>query len=315
MVEPMTRLQVISVIAICCVVAGCSNHQDAQTINTLRTQLSAAQSANSKLQAQVDELSEDVKRLSDTPSVRLQAIQELVAKGDLDGAKVALSQLKEIFPDAQETQTAESLVAELSAQIQAKQQQLAKLKSLKFRALPVTPSITSNGVTFHTLKVFTTKRWVSDSYQYEYHYNDADRGTKYIVLRANISSAQSKNPNLFPVAVYKVSGSNLDKVAEFSYAFVRWHDYGSYLGNYGDSGNDFAKSKTVKFTLAAQVSDSDLSAPLVVVASDEQCVNRIERDLPPAVAYLGVMCESLKQELSLDDMAGKSYHVIGRMNL
>jgi hypothetical protein len=310
----MKKFQVLSIACICLVFAGCTNQQANQTIAALRSQLSEAQGQNSKLKARVDELSRKVKALANTPSARLEAIRQLVAKRDLNGASAVSSELKSKYPNAQQTQAAEQLVRDLSARLQAEQEKQARLQKLKFRALDVTPTFTSSGITFRTLKMSTTSRWISDSYQYEYHYSDADRGTKYVVLRVNISSTNDKDPKLFPVAVYRVVGNKLDQVADFSYAFRRWHDYGSYLGNYGDSGNSFAKSKTVEFTLAAQVSDTYLKEPLLIVASDEQCVERINRDLAPAVAYIELSCTSLKQELPLSEMAGKKYHVIKRLN-
>jgi len=276
--------------------------------------LSEAQAQNSKLKARVDELSRKVKTLSDTPSVRLEAIRQLVVKGDTSGASTALSSLRSKYPNAQQTQTAEQLVHDLSVRLQAEQEEQARLQKLKFKALDITPNFTNNGITFRTVKTSTVGRWISDSYQYEYHYSDADRDTKYVVLRVDISSTNDKDPKLFPVAVYRVVGDKLMQVASFSYAFRRWQDYGSYLGNYGDSGNSFAKSKTVKFTLAAQVSDTYLKEPLLLVASDEQCVERINRNLAPAVAYIGLSCTSLKPELSLSEAATKKYRVIKRLN-
>ena len=310
----MKKFHVLSIACICLAFAGCTNQQADQTIATLNGQLSEAQGQNSKLKAQVDELSRKVKELSDTPSARLEAIRQLVAKGDVNGASAASSKLKSKYPDAQQTQTAEQLVHELAAQLQAAQEKQARLQKLKFRALDVTPTFTENGMTFRTLKTSTTSRWVSDSYSDEYHYSDADRGTKYVVLQVNVSSTNDKDPKLFPVAVYRVVGNKMERVADFSYAFRRWHDYGSYLGNYGDSGNDFAKSKTVEFSLAAQVGDTYLKQPLLVIASDEQCVERRNRSLAPAVAYIALDCTSLKQELSLSEAAGKNYHVVKRMN-
>ncbi len=317
----MRKAHICVLVVFCVLFGGCTSQQAENTIATLHKQLNAAKaqntklgSENEKLKAKVNHLTGEVKKLSDTPAARLQSIRKLVANSDLQKARAALEELHSKYPKADETRTATQVVAKLSEQVKAKQREKARLERLKFRAISVTPTFTHNGLKFHTLKVSRTRRWVSDSYHYEYHYRDADRGTRFIVLRVNISSKASKDPNLFPVAVYKVSGKKLIHVADFEYAFRRWRDYGSYLGNYSDSGNSFAKSKTVRFTLAAQVSDATLKAPLLVIASNEQCVERINRDLAPAVAYYGLSCKSLEQELSLADVAGNKYHVIKRYN-
>jgi hypothetical protein len=291
----MRKVHLCVLVALCVLFGGCTNQQAENTIASLHKQLTTAKEKNAKLgsenrelKAKIDHLADEVKKLSDTPAARLQSIRQLVANSDLQKARTALEELHGKYPRAEETRTATQIVAKLSEEVKAKQREKARLERLKFKAISVTPTFTHNGLKFRTLKVSRTGRWVSDSYHYEYHYRDADRGTKFIVLRVNISSKTSKNPNLFPVAVYKVSGKKLIHIADFEYAFRRWHDYGSYLGNYSDSGNSFAKSKTVRFTLAAQVSDANLKAPLMVVASNEQCVERINRDLAPAVAYFGV---------------------------
>jgi hypothetical protein len=317
----MRNIHIVSFVALCLLFGGCTNQQDENTIATLHKQISATKAENGKLkakngklEAQLNQLTAEVTQLSDTPSARLQAIRNFVAKNDLQGARASLVKMRSKYPKADQTLTASHIVQKLSEQIKADQRKLARLKKLKFRAISTAPTFTHNGLKFRALRVSRTRRWISDSYNGEYHYSEADRATRFIVLRVNISSKASKNPELFPVAVYKVSGEKLEHIANFSYAFRRWHDYGSYLGNYSDYGNSFAKSNTVRFTLAAQVSDADLKVPLMVIASNEQCVERINRDLPPAVAYFDLSCKSLKQELSLSDVAGKSFHVIKRYN-
>lgn len=47
----------------------------------------------------------------------------------------------------------------------------------------------------------------------------------------------------------------LHLIGKLSYEFRRWKDYGSYLGNHADYGNDFAHSSTIPFNLGLQVSE------------------------------------------------------------
>jgi hypothetical protein len=157
------------------------------------------------------------------------------------------------------------------------------------------------------------KRWTFDSYGSEYHYRDAVRGSKYVLTKVYITS-ESNNPNLPPILVYKLENGLLSLLGCQSYEFRRWKDYGSYLGNYADYGNDFAHSKTIPFNLGLQVSEEELNSfPIFVVMQKDGCFNRQKNSYGnPEIAYEKSFCD-YKESLSVDDFE-ENYHLLKVFN-
>jgi hypothetical protein len=99
------------------------------------------------------------------------------------------------------------------------------------------------------------------------------------------------------------------------YEFVRWEDYGSYLGNTADYGNDFAlTTKTIRFTTGLQVSTAELTNNAVfVVVKKINCFTRnYRRANNPPTSYIESNCGS-KSKLTLSDF-DKEYVVIKVFN-
>lgn len=122
------------------------------------------------------------------------------------------------------------------------------------------------------LKVTKTrkgKKWIFDRTGYQYFLRDADKGHQMYSLDITVGS-KGQNPELPSVEAWTVEGGQARRVCTFEWKFHRWDDYGSYLGNYHDSGNDFAKSDTVKFTVGHQLSDESLAGFLIVGVRKEK---------------------------------------------
>ena len=99
----------------------------------------------------------------------------------------------------------------------------------------------------------------------------------------------------------------------FRTEFNRWEDYATYLGNYHDSHNDFAKVNSVKFKLGLQVSDEKLNKPYAIVLMKENVLARhYERFDNPPVSYVG--SADYPSTLSLSDF-GSKYVIVKRYNL
>lgn len=133
--------------------------------------------------------------------------------------------------------------------------------------------------------------WVIDRTNYDYHYKTADKDEEYIKADLNIIS-ESKNPKLPDIAIFEYKDSMARKIATMSWAFYRWTDYGSYLGNYTDNMNDFAKSSSVAFTIAAPIKKNQAKGTILIVAAYiSTCVNRTANEYGrPIVVYASDLC-------------------------
>lgn len=111
------------------------------------------------------------------------------------------------------------------------------------------------------------------------------------------------DPDLPGFSIYWADGKILRKINDFDIRFSRWDDYGSYLGNDHDFGNNFAKTPTISFVIGAQISNDYLDKkPLYIVGTVSGCVHRsYERFRNPPVSYAGI-CSDLSDALSIDDL-------------
>ncbi|MDO4951204.1 MAG: hypothetical protein Q4E49_04005, partial [Bacteroidales bacterium] len=143
-------------------------------------------------------------------------------------------------------------------------------------------------------------------------YNDADRGNKYITMQMSVKST-NHNPDLPQAALYVISGDKMILGGTFETKFARWKDYGTYLGNYHDSSNDFSKVSTVKFKLGLQVSERTLAKPYAIVLKKKNVLSYYYEELSnPPISYIG--SANYPSYLSLDDFK-KDYVIIKRYNI
>lgn len=134
------------------------------------------------------------------------------------------------------------------------------------------------------------KQYTHDDYGYQYRYNDAERGDLFITCEISIT-AKSKDPTLPIFCAYNFKDGVLTPLGTFAYNFTRWEDYGTYLGNDADFGNDFAHTATIPFKIGLEVGKSDLKSPVYILALKNTCVVRNEdRFQQPAVKYDNGSC-------------------------
>src|SRR5690606_5418775 len=121
------------------------------------------------------------------------------------------------------------------------------------------------------------------------------------LARISISS-ESKNPDLPPILAYQYFDGKLMLLGTLGYEFRRWKDYGSYLGNYADYGNDFAHSKTIPFNLGYESSEDNLkSGKVYVVMRKVNCFTRKNKDYGrPEIQYQMGICAP-KSTLEVSD--------------
>ena len=121
------------------------------------------------------------------------------------------------------------------------------------------------------------------------------------------------NPNLPQLAAYSIKGEEMRLIGEFDTEYARWEDYGTYLGNYHDSSNDFSKVSTVKFKLGLQVSDEELSKPYAIVLMKKNVLtSHYDRFATPPQSYIG--SADYPTTLSIDDFKSE-YAIVKRYNL
>lgn len=127
------------------------------------------------------------------------------------------------------------------------------------------------------------------------------------LMRMGVIRSLQKHFHFLGIAAYVVDGDVLEKLANVDVRLARWSDYASYLGNYSDSRNDFAKSSKINFNLGVQISDEDLKRrPIFFVAQTTGCLERnFDRFGNPPVSYSGY-CEHLRSKLKLDNFLGDS---------
>lgn len=146
-----------------------------------------------------------------------------------------------------------------------------------------------------------------------WHYRDAVRGSDFVLADVTVSSP-SHNPMLPAIAVYRLESGSLRHIGQMHYEFYRWRDYGSYLGNYSDYGNDFAHTRAVRFAAGVELPEAALDgAPIFVLASKTGCHVRTEsRYGSPEVEYQPQNC-SVPDALDVSN-AQTDFSAVGLLN-
>lgn len=289
--------------------SSCSEHQ--ATSGTSGTDRAVAEEI-AGLKVQIAKLEKENADLRNTPSAMLVAVRD--AGSNLTKADAATTALKAKFPDSPEAKQAVGLVLRMKAEQAARDAEAQRMATLGLKALKVSSTLVGDEATISLSGVSQTRRWTSDAYGSEFHYRDAEKGSAFIVARVKASST-NKDPGLPGAALYRSDGATLKRVATFSYEFVRWQDYGSYLGNYDDYGNDFAHTDVIPMSIGADAALANLARPLFVVATKEGCHKRqYDRFHQPPVSYRASECSSLKETLEVSDFKTGGIAVVHRLD-
>ncbi len=257
-----------------------------------------------KLKHELDECKKIVAELSDTPQNRLMTARKHLSIGNIDTATAEFQELIRKYPGTMEAKAAEDEVTRISAQLRQRQELELRKKTLGYKALSEHNRIRVGPVEMKFSNVSLSREWSFDEHESDYHLIKAERGSMLVTARLVIT-ADTKDPELPPIAVYKMVNGELKLLGKMGYRFVRWNDYGSYLGNYADYGNDFAHSKSIPFSCGLEISEDDISdnAVFVVVAKQNCILRSNDRFGTPPVSYVEGGC-NVKQTLSIDDLDG-----------
>ncbi|NLW04152.1 MAG: hypothetical protein GX029_02845 [Pseudomonadaceae bacterium] len=318
------KILITSLLSCLLIIQGCDNqvHLDLEQQKKLNAVLvdenKTVVNKNSDLSAEIDKLEKQVialekenKTLSNTAERQLTKIKEHIDKEDDVLAKAALGTLEKTFPLSAELKFGTELLAELTSILESRKQEEERKKRLGFKILKETKNVNLETVSIAAQPPKIVNRWTFDSYDDSYHYRDAGRGKKFVTVRLSVTapSAEEIDPNLPFFGLYTVEKGSLKLLSSMKYEFVRWSDYGSYLGNYFDPINSFSHRKTIPLTIGEEVTEEQLKAPLYLVGTSEQCVKRSVGHGRPNVAYRGFYCNP-KQTLTLDQVSSNEYFVL-----
>ncbi|PZE18732.1 hypothetical protein DNU06_02575 [Putridiphycobacter roseus] len=268
------------------------------------------------LKKELKNCSIELQEIKNTPENRILNAKKSYANGDIFSAKLEYEDIKINFP---KTEYSEIAIKELKviARDDAKKKledakqkaEEERKKALGFKILKQSSKVKFNDVTLKFDKIWLGKRWIFDNYGNRYFLRDATRGSKHILARVSISS-ESKNPTLPPILAYEYIDGRLQLIGVLDYEFRRWEDYGSYLGNYADYGNDFAHTKTIPFNLGLEVDEDKLKkGRIYIVMEKNNCFFRDVKKLgSPEVKYTNFSCK-FNTSLEVNDF-DKNYVLI-----
>lgn len=265
--------------------------------------------------AVIQALRDSVTMLAFPADQRLSKINSLVSSGDYTAAKQEIARLTSLFPESKEAKATPAIIEKIDRLIVQKKAEEERIKALGFKALKASMTFKIDYNTVELTSISVGNTFTFDSYGDSYFYRSADRGNKYVTAAMKITS-QDKDPKLPQLAIYSISGDTMTKVGNFDTEFARWKDYGTYLGNTHDFGNDFAKTSSVRFKIGEEVSEDIVKGPYALIMKKENGLSRnYDRFANPPVSYTGYV--NYPSTLRLEDFTkeGSEYIVVKIANL
>lgn len=288
------------------VLFGCdSENKSLSKLRKERNELVAQVKADSVV---IKTLRDSIAMLSFPANQRLTKINGLLSVGNYAEAREEVSRLVSLFPESREAKSAPVLIEKINKLVAQKYAEEERIKALGFKGLKPSASTTIgyNKVVFSNISVGSV--FTFDAYDDSYHYYTADRGNRYITAAMRITS-EDKNPRLPQPALYSISGDTMKWEGNFIVRFTRWRDYGSYLGNYSDNGNDFSKVSSVNFKIGYEASEETAKKPYAIVLLKENTLLRqYERFDNPPVSYTGRV--DYPYSLRLEDFTKEDSHYV-----
>jgi Skp family chaperone for outer membrane proteins len=267
------------------------------------------------LRAEVARLQAENEQLRLSPWALTADLDHALAMQDRTKAEVAWQRLARSFPHSKELGPARKRVEALQAQLQAAQEESKRVAALGFKALRVNPFFMHADTTLRLTEAGLARRWIFDSYGHGWRYLDSEKGQRMLTTRVTVTS-KAKNPVLFGIGAYVADGATMTQVGTLRYRFVRWLDFGAFLGNHADFRNDFTHHSRIPFSAGAALNDDVLKRrPLYLVVTREGCHSRLhDRMIQPPVHYVPGSCASLKKTLTVEDFKDGSLAVLQRID-
>lgn len=256
-----------------------------------------------------------ISMLSYPSDQRLEKINSLISEGKYNQARNEMNKLSVLFPESKEALFIPTISKKIDNLVAKQKAEEEKKKALGFKGLKrvTSETIEYNKVSFSHITVDRLYHF-DNYYSGGYHYT-ADRGKMFVVATMSVTS-DSNDPSLPTLAVYSIKGGRMVREGIMEVRFTSWTDYGSYLGNYHDSKNDFAKTATINFNLGVEVSEDITKKPYAIVLKKSNGLSRYYNKYNnPPVSYRGSV--SYPYSLSLDDFTRENseYVVVKIANL
>ena len=275
-------------------VLSCSDGETKKQLSELKTELE-------KTKTELNNCTAELTELKNTAENRFVRAKKLLSENNLNGAKIEFQGIVDNFQGTNDAAIASKEIAKIDKTIEQKRIEAERKKALGYKVLKPTTRVKYGDLSLRFDKIWKGKRWSFDDYGHKYFLRDAERGNSHIMTRVSITS-DNNNPKLPPILVYQMNNGELKLLGTLSYKFRRWEDYGSYLGNTADYGNDFAHSKTIPFNCGLELSNDKLkSGTIYIVLKKQGCFNRTKVDYGnPEIAYSQSLCNP-KQNLKVED--------------
>jgi hypothetical protein len=281
--------------------SSCSNSELEQKNMELENQLSEINNNLTETTSQLESCSFELTEIKNTPEKRFLRAQKLFSENNLTEAISEYEEIVQKFKGTNDAKNAEREVNRINKIIEDQIREEERKKSLGYKILKPSSKVSYGDLTVGIEKIWTGKRWSFDDYGSYYSLRDAERGNIHVLSKLSITS-EINNPSLPPVLVYQMKGGELHLLGKLKYEFRRWKDYGSYLGNYADYGNDFSHSSTIRFNLGLQLSEEKIkNHSIYIVLKKEGCFVRSTNTYGnPEISYKESSCQ-IKSILNIDD--------------
>lgn len=278
------------------ILIGCSNNE---------VQLSELKTELEKAEIELLNCSSELAELKNTSENRLIQAKRFLAEKDLVKAKAEFQGIVDNFKGTKDAINASNQIKSIEKEIVQEKIEAEKKKALGFKVLKPNNIVEYEGLRIKVEKIWKGKRWSFDDYGNKYSFRDAKRGQKHIMARITIKS-QSNNPSLPSILTYQMKEGRLIYLGTLKYRFRRWKDYGSYLGNYADYGNDFAHSESIPFNCGIEIPNNQLeNGDIYIVLKKQDCFYRTTTSIGnPAIKYQEGSC-SPKKVLTVADFEKK----------
>ncbi len=275
-------------------ILSCSDGETKKQLSELKAELE-------KTKTELNNCSAELTEIKNTAENRFIRAKKFLSENNLTGAKTEFQGIVDNYKGTNDASTASKEIAKIERTIEQKRIEAERKKALGYKVLKPTTRVKYGDLSLRFDKVWKGKRWSFDDYGSQYFLRDAQRGNSHIMTRVSVTS-ENNNPSLPPILVYQMDNGELRLLGTLGYKFRRWKDYGSYLGNYADYGNDFAHSKTIPFNCGVELSNDDLkSGKIYVVLKKQACFNRTKVDYGnPEIAYRESSCNP-KRILKVED--------------
>ncbi|MCO5105316.1 MAG: hypothetical protein M9919_15070 [Burkholderiaceae bacterium] len=304
----------------CALVSGGCDSKFSQATDTVASQTSVisadlvrVKQENETLRAEVAALNKKLNDALINPPLLLARVTEAIVAEKMASARQASAVLETHFPDSVEARNARAAIAKYDAELVEKKKLQDIIDARGFYALQPQKAPVINGVTVKTESLVFGARWQFNDHDNEWNYRDAERGERFVLLKAFLSSVD-KDPKLPDLGLYLIEGKGMTRIGQFQYEFRRWSNYGTYIGLYHDYKNDFSHTQSIPFNAAAAIKNSDSKLPFAVVATGESCHERVTKIGQPEVGYRPAPSCVAKKILNIEDFTRGNYKILAFFN-